>query len=247
MRDYPAFDRHSQYLTAIAQPLYHRGSYALPALMSALGDMPSLGMATAYWVPTGLILTMCGTYVFGAALGGPLLGVGALAAVFLVPDASAYGFENRFLSFHWLMQMAAGSGYALALVLMALTAVVTAAPGRTTRALAAAFALVAASAGFRVHVALLASGMLCWLVVLAWRPRLTAKALAWMLGAVLILGGALVWMESVALAPHFLTGRSHPVLFFLSVHTQASNLASPVRRMDGESQRHRGRWCSASR
>ena len=227
VRDYPAFERHSQYLTSIAQPLYHRGSYALPALMSAIGDMPSLGMATAYWLPTGLLLAMCATYVFGAALGGPVVGVGALAAVFLVPDASAYGFENRFLSFHWLMQMAAGSGYALALVMLALTAIVTAAPRHTTRAMLIAFALVAASAGFRVHIALLAGGTLCWMVVLAWRPRVTLRSAFWMLGAALILGGALFWMESVALAPHFLTGRSHPVLFFLSIHTQASDLASP--------------------
>ena len=227
LRDYPAFEGRSQYLTGIAQPLYHRGSYALPALMSLLGDMPTLGMATTYWLPVGLFLTMCGTYVFGAALGGPLTAICAVAAVFLVPDASAYGFENRFLSFHWLMQMAAGSGYAVALVLLALTAVVTAAPGRSTRSMLVAFALVAASAGFRVHIAILAGGTLCWLIVLDWRPRVSVRALAWTAGAVLAGVGVLMWLESVALAPHFLTGRSHPVLFFLSVHTQASDQASP--------------------
>ena len=227
LRDYPAFEGHSQYLTAIAQPLYHRGSYALPALMSLLGDMPTLGMATAYWLPIGLFLTICGTYVFGAALGGTLTAIGAVAAVFLVPDASAYGFENRFLSFHWLMQMAAGSGYAIAPVLVALTVIVTAVPARATRAMLVASMLVAASAVFRVHIAMLAGGTLCWLVVLGWRPHITKRALAWTAGAALAGAGVLMWLESVALAPHFFTGRSHPVLFFLSVHTQASDQASP--------------------
>lgn len=227
LRDYPAFEQQSQYMTAVAQPLYHRGSYALPALMSAVTGMRSLELATAYWMPTGVLLAICGTYVFGTALGGALAGLAAVAAVYLVPDASSYGFQNRYLSFHWLLQMAAGSGYALAPVLVALTALVTSVPGRRVRAVGTAALLVGSAAVFRVHVALLAGATLGWFVLLAWRPRLTKAGVVSALALVALVAATLKGMEAIALAPHFLSGLSHPVLFFLSVHSQASGQPTP--------------------
>ena len=228
LRDYPAYDRHSQYLTAVPQPLYHRGSFALGAAFSWLGGVSSLGTATAYWLPAGLLLTMAATMAWGAAMGGPLAGLGALAAVFLVPDASHYGAENHFLSFEWLMQMASGSGYGLALVVTALTVLVASA-GSRTRSLVTAAVLVVAAALFRVHIALLASVCLAWFAVGTWRPRVTRRGAAGATALVLAAIAVLVWMESVSLAPHFLTGRREPGLFFLSVHTQANNLPSVFR------------------
>jgi hypothetical protein len=226
LRDYPSYAGQSQYLTAVPQPLYHRGTFALAALLSALGDVPSLLAATAYWLPVGLFLCLCGTFAWGAAMAGIIGGIGAVAAVFLVPDASSYWFENRYLSFHWLMQMAGGSGYAMSLVLVALSSVVCRRPGREGRAFAVAVVLVAAGAAFRVHVALLAAALFAWYLVLAWRPRVSARGLGAIVLAAALASAAVVWMEAVSLAPHFLSGRSHPVLFFLSVHTQANDLPS---------------------
>ena len=227
MRDYPAFDAHSQYLTAVPQPLYHRGSYTMPAVLSALGGVPALGAATAFWMPASLLLCVAATYAWGAAMGAPITGLAAVAAAFLVPDASAYGLENRFLSFHWLLQMAAGSGFALALTLTALALVATADRAHPLRALAAAFVLAVAGAGFRVHVSLLSTAMITVLALLTVRVAVTARALA---AGVLAAGlglALLVWMESIALAPHILTGGTSPRDFFVSVHTQASALPSP--------------------
>lgn len=228
LRGYPAYERRSQYLTAVPQPLYHRGSFALGAVFSWIGRVPSLETATAYWLPTGLLLVMCATLAWGAAMGGPLAGLAALAAVFLVPDASHYGAENHFLSFEWLMQMASGSGYGLALAVTALTVLVAAASTRT-RSLVTAGTLVVSAALFRVHIALLASVALAWFAVGTWRPRVTRRGAAGGAGLVLVAIVVLVWMESVSLAPHFLTGRREPGMFFLSVHTQANNLPSVFR------------------
>lgn len=221
LRDYPAYERQSQYLTAVPQPLYHRGSFALGAVFSWLAGVPSLSTATAFWLPTGLLLTMCATVAWGATMGGPLAGLGALAAAFLVPDASHYGAQNHFLSFEWLMQMASGSGYGLALAVTAFAVLTTA---RTVRArtLVTAGVVLVGAALFRVHVALLALTALGLFAMAAWRPRIGRReALA---GALLLaaIGAGLWWMESVSLAPHFLTGRREPALFFLSVHEQAN-------------------------
>lgn len=227
MRDYPAFDAHSQYLTAVPQPLYHRASYTMAAVLSVLGGVPALSAATAFWMPAGLLLCVVATYAWGAAMGTPLTGLAAVAAAFLVPDASTYGLENRFLSFHWLLQMAAGSGFALALTLTALALVAIANRERAVHALAAAMVLVIAGAGFRVHVSLLSTVMVVVLALLTVRITITARTVA--VGAVAAaLGFAiLVWMESVALAPHILSGGTSPRVFFVSVLTQASALPSP--------------------
>lgn len=229
LRDYPSYERRSQYLTAAPQPLYHRGSFALAAAFSLIGGAPSLATATAYWLPTGLLLTIAATAAWGLALGGPLAALGAVAAAFVVPDASNYGAENRFLSFEWLMQMASGSGYGLAVVLVALTVLSTAARTGVARSIVTAGGLVGLAAMFRVHVAVLAAAMVGWYGLFSWRPRVTGRGLAAAAALLLAAAGGLWWMESVSLAPHFLTGRSHPVLFFLSVHTQANDLPSVFR------------------
>lgn len=227
LRDYPAYEQHSQYLSAVPQPLYHRGSYAMPALLSDLGSVTTLAAATTFWMPAGLLLCVVATYVWGAALGAPITGLVAVAAAFLVPDASTYGLENRFLSFHWLLQMAGGSGYALALTLTALALLATADPARPLRAFGVALALALAGAGFRVHVSLLSMAMIAVLALLSVRLRPTARVLMGLaVGGVCVIA-VLAWMESVALAPHILSGGTNVRNFFVSVMTQASGLASP--------------------
>lgn len=227
LRDYPWFARQSQYMTGLSQPLYHRGSYALSGLVSYLADLPSLGVATAYWMPTGLLLAMCATYVLGSALGGAIAGVGAVVAVFLVPDASTYGLKNHFMSFHWLMQMAAGSGYALTPVIFALVVLVTTPPDRRVRGVATVLSLVAGAALFRTHVALLAGGTCAWWMLLVWKPRLTRAWSVRLAAAAVAAVALLLVLERIPLAPHFLSVRPHPIWFFELIHTQERGLPTP--------------------
>ncbi len=173
LKHYTAFDGTSLYLAGSPQPLYHRASYAMASVFSELGGVPSLETATRFWLPTGLVLCMTGLHTLGSALAGRLGGVAAVVLVFLLPDASTYGFHNRFLSFHWLLQIAAGSGYAVAMVLLGLTVIVTADRARHWRACAVAMGLVMASAAFRMHVGVLAGGMTALMALSAWRPRVT--------------------------------------------------------------------------
>jgi hypothetical protein len=227
LRDYSAFAGQSLYLTGTPQPLYHRASYAMSAVFSAAGGVPALEVATTFWMPTGLLLCALSVYVFGAALGGRVAGCAAVALVFLFPDASTYGFRNRFLSFDWLMQMAGGSGYAVALTLLGLSVLARARPTQQARALSIAAVCVGAAMMFRVHVALLASGMLVWFALLLWRPTLTPLRIVGLAVCLALAAGVLLWLESVSLAPHFLTGHRHPLIFLQSVHSQANNIPTP--------------------
>ncbi len=221
LRDYPAFGRHAQYLAGAPQPLYHRASYAMSGLFSLVAGVPSLETATTFWMPTGLLLCMLAAYAYGCALGGALAGLAAVTAVFLFPDPSTYALKNRLLSFSWLMQVNPGSGYALALTFLALIVIATADRLPDRSGLTAAAALVGAAAAFRVHIAVMAGGMLLLLVCFTWRPALTRRRIAIVLAALFAAAGAVVLMESVALAPHFLTGRSHPMRFLQLVHGMA--------------------------
>jgi hypothetical protein len=221
LRDYPAFGRHAQYLAGAPQPLYHRASYAMSGVFSSVAGVPSLETATTFWMPTGLLLCVLATYAYGCALGGGLAGLAAVTAVFLFPDPSTYALKNRLLSFSWLMQVSAGSGYALALTFLALIVIATADRLPDRWGFTAAAALVGAAAAFRVHIAVMAGGMLLLLICFTWRPALTRRRIAMMFAALLAAAGAVVSMESVALAPHFLTGQSHPLLFLQLVHGMA--------------------------
>ena len=221
LRDYPAFGRHAQYLAGAPQPLYHRASYAMSGVFSSVAGVPSLETATTFWMPTGLLLCVLATYAYGCALGGGLAGLAAVTAVFLFPDPSTYALKNRFLSFPWLMQVSPGSGYALALTFLALIVIATADRLPDRWGFTAAAALVGAAAAFRVHIAVMAGGMLLLLVCFTWRPALTRRRIAIVVAALLAAAGAVVLMESVALAPHFLTGQSHPLRFLQLVHGMA--------------------------
>jgi hypothetical protein len=227
LRDYPSFHGHSLYLADSAQPLYHRGSFTMSAVFSAFGGVPSLEAATTFWMPTGLLLCVLAVFVFGAALGGRAGGVAAVVVTFLTPDASTYGFHNKFLGFAWLIQMAGGSGYAIVPTLLALVVTVKAPPSRNGRVVATAAALVAAAAAFRVHVAILAAGTVFVMTSPRWYPLLTRRRIVVLLTGLVCVGAVVVWLESITLAPHFLTGRSHPLAFFISVHMQANNIPTP--------------------
>ena len=222
LRDYPAFGPHAQYLAGAPQPLYHRASYAMSGVFSFVAGVPSLETATTtFWMPTGLLLCVLATYAYGCALGGRLAGLAAVTAVFLFPDPSTYVLKNRYLSFLWLMQVTPGSGYALALTFLALIVVATADRLPDRWGLTAAAALVGAAAAFRVHIAALAGGMLLLLVCFTWRPALTRRRIAMVFAALLAAAAAIVLMESVTLAPHFLTGQPHPLLFLQGVNQLA--------------------------
>ena len=226
LRDYPAFGAQSPYLSGFPQPLYHRASYAMPALYSALAGVPSLEVATTFWMPNGVLLCAVATYVFGSALGGPVGGAVAVGTVFLLPDASTYGFENRFLSFHWLLQIAGGSGYAIAVTLLACTVVSTSTENRRVAALVGAGALVAAGAAFKVQIALTACGMVALIAVAVWRRVLSRKHVVSALAIVVLLAGLAVWMESRQMAPQIFARRANPVAFLEFVHRQAAGLWS---------------------
>ena len=100
--------------------LYHYASYTLPAVFAWPLDQPGLPLATSLWVPIGILCLAGATYTLGATLGGAAGGLAALAAIFLLPDASNYGLRNGFFSFHWSLLAIPATGYVLGAAMLAI-------------------------------------------------------------------------------------------------------------------------------
>ena len=154
--DARAAGRQAIELAGLPLPLYHYGSYMLPAAFAWPLDLPGLPLATSLWVPLGFFTLCAGIYALGATLAGPAGGVAALAALTLVPDAATYGLHNRAFGYYWYMLEVPGACYAVAVALLSIVFLHRWARTRDSRSLLASAALVAASCLVRVHIFLLA-------------------------------------------------------------------------------------------
>ncbi|MCX4177456.1 MULTISPECIES: hypothetical protein [Paraburkholderia] len=218
LESYPAFHGQSLFLAGSPQPIYHRASYALSAIYASIAHEPILDTATYFWMPTGIVLLGMGAYGLGCALGGRIAGVVSALALFLLPDASMYGLHNGYFAFHWLIQVAPGSGYALALALIGLALYVRGVLDSSGRLIVIGAAPVLASAVFRVHIAIPAVATFIVMMLLAWQPKRPWHRLATVALLLVAAAGAAVVSEHVALAPHFLTAQRDGLRYIDAVH-----------------------------
>jgi hypothetical protein len=161
----PLATRGSVFLADHAPLLYHYASYMLPAVLAGLLDQPGLALATSFWLPMG-VLTMCaGAYALGVALAGATGGLASVAVLTLLPDASAYGLRNGFLSFHFHMLATPGADYVIGLFLLCAAVLSRWVPGASARPLLGSALLAAGALWFRIQV--FAAGFPAWLATAA--------------------------------------------------------------------------------
>src|SRR5882762_2501493 len=161
----PLAVRGSVFLADQPPLLYHYATYMLPAALAGLLDQPGLALATSFWLPMG-VLTMCaGAYALGAALAGATGGLASVAVLTLLPDASAYGLRNGFLSFHFHMLVAPGADYVIGLFLLCAAVLSRWMPGASARPLLGSALLAAGALWFRIQV--FAAGFPAWLATAA--------------------------------------------------------------------------------
>jgi hypothetical protein len=186
-----ALGRTSIFAAGEALPLYHYGSYMLPAIISADGGIPALVAATSFWTPLGFILLGVSAAVLGGVLSGQVGGILAVAAVLLVPDAAHYGLQNPFFDFHWLLQVSSGGSYGVAFACFAIAAMAIWLRTRCRQSLV--WAGVASLAVFELHVQIfvplaMTQGLiifLAWHPSRTWRPTILAitAAVSWLVMA----------------------------------------------------------------
>ncbi len=190
-------------------PIYHYAIYMFPAFLSDASGLSALSIATAFTVPFSFIVMGLGCWLLGVVLAGRAGGAMALAALFLLPDASHYGFGNAFFGLDWILQITGmGVAVGLSLLVVALSIATARAPSAAGFFLCAA--LTAAVAAFKMQIFAL---LLLWGLGFAgvvWRPR--RAWLRWFgLGCVGAAGAAAIWIgEHVPRAPHLLSTAWNP-------------------------------------
>jgi hypothetical protein len=164
---------------------YHYASYILPALMTAAGKAPAYLAFGCYWVPVGLFLIALAAYALVRAWWGPWPAVAAVALLVLAPDAAYQGFDNYFLSYHWLIQVTAASGYGMAVAAVAWVLMFEACRARRFGLMFVSFFTLGAGLIFKAHMVVPNTLPLYAFPALAMagiRPR---WRVAWLAGAVL--------------------------------------------------------------
>jgi hypothetical protein len=171
---------------------YHYASYAVAAAFALPLDEPGLPIATSVLLPLGLLTVATAAYTLGTCFAGTVGGLGALLAIFALPDPSNYGLRNGFFSFHWMLVAIPGSAYGLASALLALAFLQRWSVERTRHALVASASIVGATLLMRMQVFVLLAP--AWIACVAYvagvhkRPRIVLGIVALLAaGAVLLL------------------------------------------------------------
>ena len=131
---------------------YHYSSYLLAAAFALPLDQPGLPLATSVWFPIGYLSLAAAAYTLGTCFAGATGGLAALAALFVIPDASNYGLRNGFFSFHWLLGAVPGSTYGLGSALLAVAFLQRWSTARSGASLAGGAAFLAATLLNRVQI-----------------------------------------------------------------------------------------------
>jgi hypothetical protein len=179
--DVRALGRRSVGLADVPPDIYHFASFSLPALAVRLASLSPMASIGAIWLPLGITATALGVFALGRELAGRAGGALALLFLAAVPDTASYGIKQGFLSFHWLLETAPGSLYALPCACMSLVLLV-----RWTRL--GEWRLLAASAAMLAGVFLLRAHIFVWLlgpwaaVCVAAAPHLTRAQKGALLG-----------------------------------------------------------------
>jgi hypothetical protein len=106
-------------LLGVAARPYHYGMYQLPAFITRASGIDSYSAFAGVLAPVGVFFTGLAAYAFAASLFGAWAGVGAAAALLLLPDGAQQGMQNPFMSYHWLTQISPSATYGLALLAVA--------------------------------------------------------------------------------------------------------------------------------
>lgn len=106
-------------LAGVPARLYHYASYLVPALVGRLSGIDSYTTFAAVLAPVGVVLTGLAAYVLVGSFWGRWPGLGACAALLLLPDGAQQGMRNTFMSYHWLTQISPSATYGLALLAVA--------------------------------------------------------------------------------------------------------------------------------
>lgn len=217
--NYPDFGGQGMYMTGFPQPIYHRASYSLAAAYVWLSGESPLEAAMYFWLPVSFVLMGAGAYQFAKAIGGRLAGLVSVLALFLLPDASMYGLKNGYFAFYWLLAVAPGAGYALAVSFVTLAFYIYGINQNQHRYLIAVGACVALVCTlFRMQIAVLLISAYALLFIVNYSKKICLIRYQLIFGLI-TLAVSLVWtVETFPAVRDFLGGENDGIKYINAVH-----------------------------
>ena len=195
-----AIGRGSAILADMPENFYHFVSFALPALAVRLLDMTPLQSVTSIWLPVGIFATALGVMALGREVAGPAGGALAVLLLAACPDTAAYGLRQGFLSFHWMLETAPGSLYALPCACAAICLLVPWCRESDPRALLGSGLLLGAVFLLRAHVFIWLAGPWAATALISWRRLTLGLKLALLAAGVLAAGIGMLAMARTEIA-----------------------------------------------
>ncbi len=139
-----------------ARPLYHYGSYVLPAALLPVVDISGLQAAVGLHLPLGILAMFAGTHALAKRISADshasFAGFLCICLLFIVPDTSTYGLANGWFGVRWMLVSSPGSGYGIAGVLISLIFLKTWTENRSAVALVGTIFFAVAVFQLRAHM-----------------------------------------------------------------------------------------------
>ena len=181
---------------------YHYGMYMLPALLKQASGIHSYTAFAGALAPVGVFFTGLAAYAFFASLWGAWPGVGAAAALLLLPDGAQQGMQNTFMSYHWLTQISPSATYGLAVLVVAWVFVIQGCARGSRPQLFAGWSFAALVSVYKLHYVVASALLLLLVPALFFRAHIGRKKRAvWVAAACAAYAIALVFGQKVPGVP----------------------------------------------
>lgn len=136
----------------IPAPMYHYLSYIFSSILRGVSNLPSINVATAFWLPFGGLLSGLGAFVFGNSMWGKKEGILCALAITLLPDPYWLGCGLGYFSYHWLGQVGPAHLYGNAIAAVGLGLIGQGITKGNARIILAGFIPITSLIFFKVHV-----------------------------------------------------------------------------------------------
>ena len=181
---------------------YHYGMYMLPALIKQASGIDSYTAFAGALAPVGVFFTGLAAYAFFASLWSAWAGVGAAAALLLLPDGAQQGMQNTFMSYQWLTQISPSATYGLAVLVVGWVFVIQGCARGSRLQLFAGWSFAALVSVYKLHYVVASALLLLLVPALFFRANIGRnKRAAWVAAACAAYAIALVFGQRVPGVP----------------------------------------------
>jgi hypothetical protein len=189
-------------LAGVPARLYHYGIYLTPALIKQASGIHAYTAFGGILAPMGVFFTGLAAYAFFGSFWGAWPGLGACAALLLLPDGVEQGMQNTFMSYQWLTQISPSATYGLALLGVAWLFVLRGCTQGSWLQLLAGWLVSGILAFYKLHFVIASALLLLLVPPLFFHGRLTLrKQVLWAASAVVVYFAALASLQKVPGVP----------------------------------------------